>query len=177
MLTYTKREFEPLDPNMEDINIIDIAHALSMNCRANGHIPYFYSVAQHSINCSIEAKARNHSKRLQLACLLHDGSEAYISDIIRPVKKYLSDYKKVEFKIQNLIYEKYNIKDLTMAEHSAIDDIDDTILYYEFIEMSKIELWTPKPKLHGEIELGEFGFKEMEDRFIDQFNMLYNIVK
>lgn len=87
MITYTRTYITPLNPKPEQINIKDIAHALSLICRANGHFDYFYSVAQHSINCALEAKARNLSRKVQLACLLHDGSEAYIADIIRPIKE------------------------------------------------------------------------------------------
>lgn len=40
-----------------------------------------------------------------LACLLHDASEAYISDIIRPVKAHLSNYLEIEEMIMNVIWE------------------------------------------------------------------------
>lgn len=43
--TYTGVKFYPLDPVAEDIRIEDIAHALSMICRFNGHSKQFYSVA------------------------------------------------------------------------------------------------------------------------------------
>ena len=49
--------FYPLDPNPDDIDIKDIAHALSLICRANGHFKYFYSVAQHCVACANEAIA------------------------------------------------------------------------------------------------------------------------
>jgi hypothetical protein len=75
IMTYTKKLFDPLHPNAERIDIEDIAHALSMLCRANGHFKSFYSVAQHSINCMQEAKARGYSDRIQLACLLHDARD------------------------------------------------------------------------------------------------------
>lgn len=74
ILTYSKTKFYPLEPVMEDIKIEDIAHALSLMTRANGHFKNFYSVAQHSINCYKEAKVLGLSKRVQLGCLLHDAS-------------------------------------------------------------------------------------------------------
>ncbi len=43
--TYTGKQFWPLDPRPEDIDIEDIAHALALTCRFNGHCDYFYSVA------------------------------------------------------------------------------------------------------------------------------------
>ena len=42
--TVTSKHFYPLNPNPQDIDIEDIAHALSLICRANGHFKYFYSV-------------------------------------------------------------------------------------------------------------------------------------
>lgn len=72
--TYTGVMFDPLYPESELIDILDIAHALSMLCRANGHFRSFYSVGQHCINCALEAKARGYSKRVQLACLIHDAT-------------------------------------------------------------------------------------------------------
>ena len=51
--------FYPLDPNPNDIDIKDIAHSLSLICRANGHFKYFYSVAQHCIACAREAIERD----------------------------------------------------------------------------------------------------------------------
>jgi len=83
IITYTKTKFYPLNPVKSDINIEDIAHALSLMTRANGHFKHFYSVAQHSINCYEEAKSRRFSTRVQLGCLLHDASESYISQHIR----------------------------------------------------------------------------------------------
>ena len=62
--TYTGVMFDPLSPDTELIDIVDIAHALSMLCRANGHFRSFYSVGQHSINCMREAKARGYSEKM-----------------------------------------------------------------------------------------------------------------
>lgn len=101
--TFSGEKFNPLNPDVEKIKIGDIAHALSMLCRANGHFKSFYSVAQHSINCANEAKARGYSLRVQLACLLHDASEAYLSDITRPVKEKFTQYHEFEKNLQNVI--------------------------------------------------------------------------
>ena len=79
--TVTGKHFDPMDPGNQDFNIVDIAHALSLICRGNGHIRFFYSVAQHSIACAEEAVARGYSPEVILGCLLHDASEAYLSDV------------------------------------------------------------------------------------------------
>ena len=80
--TYTGRHFWPLDPDPDQIDIVDIAHALSHICRFGGHVKKFYSVGQHCILASTIPK----SKIDQLRALLHDASEAYIGDIVSPLK-------------------------------------------------------------------------------------------
>ena len=99
MNTFSGKKFDPMHMNSEDVSLEDLAHALSLLCRGGGHLKYFYSVGQHSINCMKEARARGWSKRVQLACLLHDASEAYIADIIRPVKVHLPEYYKIRFSL------------------------------------------------------------------------------
>ena len=77
MNMFSGKMIDPMKITAEDICLEDIAHALSLLCRGGGHIKYFYSVGQHSLNCAREAKAKGWSARLQLICLLHDASEAY----------------------------------------------------------------------------------------------------
>lgn len=81
MVTYTGRVVDPCNLQIEDVDIQDIAHSLSMQCRFAGHTREFYSVAQHSIRVS-ELVLPEHA----LHALLHDATEAYVQDIIRPVK-------------------------------------------------------------------------------------------
>lgn len=133
--TYSKIKFWPLDPREEEIKTMDIAHALSMMCRGNGHYEHFYSVAQHSINCAKEAELRGESHRVQLTCLLHDASEAYISDITRPVKRLLDEYRRIEEKLQNFIFDFYGLGDLTNEEEAIVKEIDDSMLNYELKEL------------------------------------------
>ena len=79
--TYTGVHFFPTRPDPDGVRIVDVAHALSLLCRGNGHVKTFFSVGQHCLHCAREALARNHSRRVALACLLHDASEAYLSDV------------------------------------------------------------------------------------------------
>ena len=80
--TYTGIHFYPTEPDPEGICIEDIAHALSLLCRGNGHVSTFWSVAQHCIICAREAAAREWPDRLVLACLLHDASEDKLAMLI-----------------------------------------------------------------------------------------------
>lgn len=133
--TYSGNSFDPTEPIMEGIDIRDIAHALSLLCRANGHVKHFYSVAQHSISCYMEAKARNYSKNVRLACLLHDGSEAYLSDITRPVKPKLPEYLIIEDRLQKMVWDKFLEEPLSENDLKQVFEIDDDILSIEFEEL------------------------------------------
>ena len=72
LTTFSKVDFNTFEPEEDKIRIEDIAHALSMMTRANGHFPQFFSVGQHCIQCCHEATARNYLPQTALACLLHD---------------------------------------------------------------------------------------------------------
>lgn len=112
ILTYTGQKFYPLDPRPEDVDIRDIAHALSMTCRFNGHVKEFYSVAQHSVYVATLMRLWNGDNETCLAALLHDASEAYLNDIVKPVKTSaeFEFYRKAESRLQAVIAERFNLK-------------------------------------------------------------------
>lgn len=85
--TFTGR-FYPFSPRASEVNIYDIAHALSMACRYSGHCGQFYSVAEHSVHVMRAVKAAGGSRTDQLAALLHDAPEALsgFGDVGAPVK-------------------------------------------------------------------------------------------
>lgn len=114
--TYTGIPFYPLDPRPGDINIEDIAHALSNICRYGGHCAKFLSVAQHS--CIVSKLI---PKGMELWGLLHDASEAYLVDIPRPIKEYLPDYHKIENACIKAIAEKFGLQ-LPIPEEVKIAD-------------------------------------------------------
>lgn len=104
MQTFTGRQFYPLDPKPADVDIVDIAHALSMLCRYNGHVERFYSVAEHCIHLSY-AVAPEHA----LWALLHDATEAYVGDMIRPLKRSMPDYVIAEDLVMAAIATRFNL--------------------------------------------------------------------
>lgn len=169
--TYTKEQFSPITPKIKNVHIQDIAHALSLMTRANGHFPQFYSVAQHSVDCAKEAQAEKLSDRIILACLLHDASEAYLSDITRPVKVYLGDYADIEKRMQNTIYEAFHLADLSEKEISEVKRIDDMLLYYEFLHFMDEELYA-KPQEPNRMPSFSFKmFDDVEKEFLQLFEI------
>lgn len=166
MTTYSGRKFDPMQMTPEDVYLEDIAHALSLLCRGGGQLRYFYSVGQHSLNCAAEAKARNWSERQQAACLLHDASEAYISDIIRPVKIYLSNYLVIESRIMQTILKRFGLDNLTKEENRRWKQIDDEILELELQTLLRGEEDRIVPRLSSEPDLTEHTPVEIEKAFL-----------
>ncbi len=169
MTTYTKKKINPLQLQFDDIDIKDIAHALSLLCRGNGHIKYFYSVAQHSINCAREAMGRGYSKKLIKACLLHDASEAYLSDIIRPVKQHLEKYLTIENNMQTLLYKKFHITELSQEEADQIKEIDDVLLALELVELMERDIENTPIIKSKQIDLSLRKFEDVEREFLTLF--------
>jgi 5'-deoxynucleotidase YfbR-like HD superfamily hydrolase len=170
--TYKKLHFNPIDPNENDIVIEDIAHALSLMTRANGHFPTFYSVAQHSIACCKEAIARNFGKRLVMACLLHDAAEAYLADVTRPIKKHLPFFIEVEDKLLATIYKKFLGGDLTKNEYAIVFEVDDAMLYQEFLFYMNEKIDTPHVSIVSSPRFRFIQFEDVEKEFLHIFNEL-----
>ena len=172
IMTRSHKMFDPLHPDAGLIDIKDIAHALSMLCRANGHFKSFYSVGQHCINCAKEARARGYSKLVQLACLLHDASEAYLSDVTRPVKAELPRYLEIEQPLQDCIWAKFLKQPLSPEEHNQVFEIDDAILAHEFIQLMDAKIIDPTPAIFSEPEYAFTGFAHCQQEFLALFQEL-----
>ena len=104
--TYTGKRFWPLDPRAEEVDILDIAHALSNLCRFGGHCREFYSVAEHSVRGSYLVPEPD-----ALWFLLHDSPEAYMVDIPRPIKHSpgLELVREIEARIMAVISNAFNL--------------------------------------------------------------------
>lgn len=126
------RGINPFYPTEESISIGDIAHSLSMQCRFNGHIRNFYSVAEHSIKVSELLEDRGLDSLVQLYGLLHDASEAYIADLPKPFKDMLSEYITVEHVLQKAIETKLiGPRSIESTERALIDVIDSDMCLHE----------------------------------------------
>lgn len=122
IITNSGKRFYYEDITADSIDIQDIAHALSNICRFGGHVDTFYSVAQHSVIVS-ELVPKQH----KLAALLHDASEAYLSDIVSPAKRMLNDYKALEKHVSLNIGSKFKVD----THHCYIKAADLQALYAE----------------------------------------------
>ena len=171
--TYMGVHFDPMKPDAELLRIEDIAHALSLLCRGNGHLEHFFSVAQHCIYCCREAMARGYNSRLALACLLHDASEAYMADVPRPIKETLIGYRETEDALLRMIYEHWLGSPLTEAEDAVVREIDDDLLYFDLRELLHIEMELPPPNIHIELYADDASdFAEVEAEYLQMFREL-----
>jgi uncharacterized protein len=130
MTTFSGKLFNPEEPDLNQIDILDISVALSRIPRFVGHTTVSYSVAQHCMLVCDLAKqvgqdSELYTKRIKLLALLHDADEAYISDIPSPVKQMLKpDIITVENRIMSAIYSKLNIQTPTATEKWRIKKYD-----------------------------------------------------
>ena len=169
MQTFTGRQFWPLDPRPEDVDILDVAHALSMLCRYNGHCQRFYSVAEHSVYVA-RIVAKTHPKHA-LWGLLHDASEAYLADIVRPVKRSITGYREAEDAVMRVICDRFG---LVHEMPAVVRATDEDILVNE---MEQIMAPPPIPwKLCGNriegLEIVGWAPVEAEKRFLEMFRSL-----
>lgn len=129
--TYQGRRLDLADPDPSTVSIVDIAHALGMQCRYNGHCKRFFSVAEHSVFCSRWLELTDYPVRLQLLALLHDAAEAYLGDLILPAKPLFPGYAAREAKVEAVIYEALKIEPPTEDEHQFVKLADNVALATE----------------------------------------------
>jgi|GEM_PF-1202256 len=102
--TYSGIAFDLRNPEPAMVHLDDIIHSLSLMNRFNGAALFPYSVAQHSLHV-----AELLPPELRLEGLLHDAAEAYIGDMVSPLKQVMPEYKAVEARISALVAEVFGL--------------------------------------------------------------------
>lgn len=170
--TFYGINMDPFHPEENQIDIRDIAHSLSLLCRANGHISHFYSVGQHCLNCEIEAAARGYDARTRLFCLLHDATECYMSDVTRPVKRRFPLYYQAETKLAATIYDALVGYIPTEEQVDRVSEVDDCLLYHEFLELCGVKMFDIAPERKGSLVFNDEPPLKIKERFIKTFEAL-----
>jgi hypothetical protein len=180
ILTFTGRRVRPLDLRPEDIDPLDIAHALACQNRFTGHAREPYSVAQHCVLVSLlmgETMPRGASARdvahASLCGLLHDASEAYLVDVASPVKNLpeLARFREIEEDIQAAIEQRFGLHpgDLHSA---AVKAADRTMLATEARDLMpdgfNLEGVTPDPA-----RVVPWSWYAAQARWLDTLEALY----
>lgn len=177
--TITGRKFFPLNPGPNDVCIEDIAHALSLQNRFTGHTVRPYSVAEHCIHVSHLVP-----HEWALVALLHDASEAYLTDVARPVKNApgFEFYREAERKVQDAVYTHFGLPKESDL-NPAIVLADNQMLAAEVEDLledppepwglatlrvgGKDENWRPGT-------IGSFSdWKKVKEAFVNRFALLH----
>lgn len=113
-----------------DVHLDDIAHNLTNIARFGGNLDFYYhySVAEHSLHLVhfidvMGLETVEQKRKLARIALLHDASEAYLGDVVSGVKALLPDYKLIEQRVQDVIYDKFKIErnDAMLAYVNKLD--------------------------------------------------------
>lgn len=173
VMTYTGKMFNPFYPDENLICVEDIAHALSMQCRYNGHINKFYSVAEHSIDVALLLRMLGLSPRAQLLGLLHDASEAYLSDIPAPIKQCLHEYKNLEDALGMTIYRKLHplYGDISVNDFYYVSLVDKEIAILESRKLMRVADWNNRETLF-DISFHCWESKQAKEMFIRFYSTL-----
>ena len=104
-----------------------------------------------------------------LACLLHDASECYMSDIPRPFKRELPEYRELEERLLEMIYEKFLGSPLTSEEQSKMKEIDDTMLWYDLKYLLGETQTGEIPHLHIDLDYTVRPFRDVEKEYLELY--------
>jgi 5'-deoxynucleotidase YfbR-like HD superfamily hydrolase len=163
MMTYTGRRFYLYNPTPDQVNIIDIAHALSMLCRFTGHTTRFYSVAQHCWHASYLVPTS-----LALEALLHDAAEAYVNDLSRPLKHHsqMQGYRSVEDRVDLAIRSHFNLPTLHTPR---IKTVDNCLVVTEAKALLTVCDWTEGHADYPHLDLPALSPAQAERRFLSRY--------
>lgn len=141
MTMVSGKRVNPLTATVEDIDPLDIGWALSRQCRYNGHVNGFLSVARHSLWVADHLRAQGRTVRLQRTGLLHDAAEAYLGDMIRPLKHGpLGDaYRVAEARLESVLAERFDTDDPLPA---IVKDADTFVLMHRELPPGSGARWT-----------------------------------
>ena len=130
--TKSGRRVALLNPSPSQIVIGDIAHGLAHQCRFNGQTSKFYSVAQHSV-----LVASILPRELRLAGLLHDASEAYLGDVVQPLKDLLPEYQAIEENFCKVLGVRFGVN---LQHNDAIRHADLVVLATERRDLMPMDM-------------------------------------
>lgn len=112
--THTGVAWDLARPLAEKVSMDDIAHALSQINRFNGHGKFPLSVAEHSVHVCRMVHKRTLSAEAARVALFHDAHEAYVGDIVTPMKNMLGEaYRSIERGNLRAVMEAIGIDEVT----------------------------------------------------------------
>lgn len=159
-------------PEESNVTVEDLAGALSNICRFSGHLPQFYSVAQHLVNTSKIVPAD-----VAFDALMHDTAEAFTNDLPTPLKWALPIFKELEIKIESAMADKFGFQ---YPYPSAVKEADTIMLLLEkkYVKLDNLE-WPGYTGIEYEHMADKVDLKGWQPcrakrEFLERFEELYN---
>lgn len=145
--TFSGKKFNLLKPTADMVAVADIARGLGFNSHFGGQVPAFFSIAQHSVMVMNVCK----EPELKLVALLHDAAEAYIGDMLKPLKIHLPYFNAVEAGIQCAVFEKFglNVDDLPEIKKydREIQELEFNVFFRGF-RSGNFQYWPPEKSVY-----------------------------
>ena len=141
MLTYSGNFIDVTDIQPEDLNLQDICRSLSLQCRWNGHLGKFYSVAQHSMVLAEACRMLDLGDTAARWALCHDFTETYFSDVPLPVKRNpgMEWFCREEDRVGRLVKERWvtSFSDVWESIYSDVDKLDKALAVVEYEQLAE----------------------------------------
>jgi hypothetical protein len=162
VITVSGERFNILDPDPAQVRLEDIACSLARQARFNGHTRFFYSVGQHASLCAQVAP----TKDIALQMLHHDSTEAYIGDLVSPVKALLPDFHLIESRIHWAIAVKFGLE---FPDPRVVKQIDRRMLATEVRDLITPDLasWSIAADEPYDFQIIPWSPEVTEARFLD----------
>ena len=172
--TYTGKKFSLDTP---EFDIEDIAHSLGMLCRYNGHCRHFISVAEHSLIVSLLCEELSLADPME--GLLHDASEAYLSDVPSPFKQRLPEWQRIDDLLTSALREHFMLPEKKDAGVKEADWLSLFVEAYYLLSDRGECIDDPMGVRPRALKLVEEGFRPVNlqprdatDRFMQRFEEL-----
>jgi hypothetical protein len=159
--------YTPATLRPDQLVVTDIFHSLAMQCRYNGHTAHFYSVAQHSWLLSLIV---GDNRELQKVALLHDAAEAYIGDIVLPLKQDMPGFRAWDDKLTQMIFERYGV------DYSLMPDFTENFDRRISVDEMRVLMPATDFALKGEplgVKIVEMTPRVAFNRCLDRFKSLF----
>lgn len=172
--THYGRRVDVFNPSQADFDLRDIAVALSNTCRFSGHVPFHYSVGQHSLIMSYQVPPK-----LALEALMHDAAEAYMGDVPAPIKRGLVDYRRVIGILEAAIADCYCLDYTPAAPNpwpAAVHEADMRMVLTEALHFGKDTTgWGIDAQPYSDVVIGQMRPEDVKRLFIDRFVALMEV--
>lgn len=167
--TYSGQRAHVCNLAPEQINLLDIAHSLTLQRRFGGHSREPWSVAEHSMLVAWIVEHKLGRADLVPQALLHDASEAYLVDVPRPAKcsRFLDGYRTLEGDVSARVLARFGLPTKLDAAVKVADEIALATEADRFMQPYAAD-WClrEEPLSRSEIELIPGDWRVVRERFL-----------